>query len=48
LNTGAALFIAGRADSVKAGIARGAEAIDSGSAHDVLARLVRMSNEAAA
>jgi anthranilate phosphoribosyltransferase len=43
LNAGAALFIAGKADSVKAGIARAADAIDSGRARDVLARLVEAS-----
>lgn len=44
LNAGAALFIAGRADSVKAGIALAADAIDAGRARDVLARLVEASN----
>ena len=43
LNAGAALFIAGKAESVKAGITRAAEAIDSGKARDVLARLVETS-----
>ena len=43
LNAGAALFIAGRADSVKDGIARAEKAIDSGAAHDVLLRLVEAS-----
>lgn len=44
LNAGAALFIAGRVDSVKEGIARAAAAIDSGAAGDVLARLVKSSH----
>jgi anthranilate phosphoribosyltransferase len=43
LNAGAALFIAGRAHSVRAGIAMAAEAIDSGRARDVLAALARQS-----
>jgi anthranilate phosphoribosyltransferase len=43
LNAGAALFIAGRAPSVKEGIARAAEAIDSGRARGVLERLVEAS-----
>ena len=36
LNAGAALFIAGEADTVKAGIAQAAAAIDSGAAEGVL------------
>lgn len=48
LNTGAALFIAGQADTVRAGIAQAAAAIDSGAARDVLARLVAVSNGAGA
>jgi anthranilate phosphoribosyltransferase len=44
LNAGAALFIAGRAETVKAGIAQAAAAIDSGAARDVLARLAAASN----
>ncbi len=44
LNTGAALFIAGQADTVRAGLAQAAEAIDSGAAANVLATLVRVSN----
>ncbi len=43
LNAGAALFIAGRADSVRAGIMQAAGAIDSGRATEVLARLVALS-----
>ncbi len=48
LNTGAALFIAGQADSVRIGVAQAATAIDSGAAAAVLANLVRVSNGAAA
>jgi anthranilate phosphoribosyltransferase len=44
LNAGAALFVAGRAETVRAGIAQAAEAIDSGRASEVLARLVNVSN----
>jgi anthranilate phosphoribosyltransferase len=44
LNAGAALFIAGRADSVRAGVAQCAEAIDSGRAKTVLAKLVAVSH----
>ena len=44
LNAGAALFIAGRADSVKAGLARAADAIDSGAARQVLGRLAEASH----
>jgi anthranilate phosphoribosyltransferase len=43
LNAGAALFVAGRASSVQEGIARAAEAIDSGEAARVLARLAQVS-----
>jgi anthranilate phosphoribosyltransferase len=43
LNAGAALFIAGVADSVTIGITRAADAIDSGKARDLLARLVEVS-----
>ncbi|HEX8031253.1 MAG TPA: anthranilate phosphoribosyltransferase [Vicinamibacterales bacterium] len=47
LNAGAALFVAGECDTVKAGIATAAAAIDSGAANDVLARLVTVSNRSA-
>jgi anthranilate phosphoribosyltransferase len=43
LNAGAGLFVAGRADSVKAGVAMAAEAIDSGRARAVLASLAAQS-----
>ncbi len=45
LNAGAALFIAERVASVGQGIARAAEAIDSGAARVVLARLAAASHE---
>jgi anthranilate phosphoribosyltransferase len=48
LNTGAALFIAGQADTVRAGVAQAAAAIDSGAAAAVLENLARVSNGAAA
>jgi anthranilate phosphoribosyltransferase len=48
LNAGAALFIAGRADSVNAGIAHAAAAIDGGKAKAILERLAQVSNEVAA
>ena len=44
LNAGAALFIAGRAESVKAGLAHAADAIDSGAARKLLARLAEASH----
>jgi anthranilate phosphoribosyltransferase len=47
LNAGAALFIAGRAASVREGIGQGAEAIDSGRAKQVLAQLVTLSHSSA-
>jgi anthranilate phosphoribosyltransferase len=46
LNVGAALFVAGHADSVRAGIASGAAAIDRGDAQRVLEALVTASNRA--
>jgi len=48
LNAGAALFIAGAAETVRAGVARAAAAIDRGEAAGVLDRLIRLSNGAAA
>jgi anthranilate phosphoribosyltransferase len=47
LNAGAALFIAGRAESVNAGIADAGAAIDDGRAKAILERLTQVSNEAA-
>jgi anthranilate phosphoribosyltransferase len=44
LNAGAALFIAGAADSLQEGMRRGGEAIDSGDAARTLERLVAASN----
>jgi anthranilate phosphoribosyltransferase len=43
LNAGVALFVAGAIDSVRAGIARAAEAIDSGAARATLDQMVRLS-----
>ncbi|MGE3276215.1 MAG: anthranilate phosphoribosyltransferase [Vicinamibacterales bacterium] len=43
LNAGAALFVAGRASAVPEGITMAAQAIDSGAARSVLARLVAAS-----
>jgi anthranilate phosphoribosyltransferase len=47
LNAGAALFVAGHADTVKAGIAKAAAAIDRGAATEVLKQLVAVSNRGA-
>ncbi len=44
LNAGAALFVAGHADTVKSGIAKAAAAIDSGQAKETLAKLVEVSH----
>jgi anthranilate phosphoribosyltransferase len=45
LNAGAGLFISGRADSVRQGIALAAEALDSGAASTTLAAMVAASRE---
>ena len=47
LNAGAALFVAGRAESIREGMNQAAEAIDRGSSKDTLARLVALSQEPA-
>lgn len=47
-NAGASLLIAGRAATLTEGAALAADAIDAGRARDALARLVAVSNEAAA
>jgi anthranilate phosphoribosyltransferase len=47
LNAGAAIFVAGGADDLRAGIERAREAIDSGAARDVLRRLVALTGEIA-
>jgi anthranilate phosphoribosyltransferase len=44
LNAGAALFVAGRVESVADGIAAAASVIDSGVARETLASMVRSSN----
>ncbi|MGH9174841.1 MAG: anthranilate phosphoribosyltransferase, partial [Vicinamibacterales bacterium] len=43
LNAGAALFVAGRSDSIRTGVGVAAEAIDSGTAKAMLARLAAIS-----
>lgn len=48
LNAGAALFVAGRADSIREGMQQAARVIDSGAARDTLARLVALSQADAA
>ena len=47
LNAGAAIFVSGGADDVAGGVERAKQAIDSGAAKDVLARLVTLSSELA-
>jgi anthranilate phosphoribosyltransferase len=47
LNAGAAIVVGGAADDLEAGIERAREAIDSGAAREVLARLVELSGELA-
>ncbi len=48
LNAAAALWVCGRAEGIAAGIAQAAEAMDSGRAADLLARLVDCSHKVAA
>jgi anthranilate phosphoribosyltransferase len=48
LNAGAALFVAGRASSVREGIRLATTAIDAGAAQSALERMVRSSQEEAA
>jgi anthranilate phosphoribosyltransferase len=48
INAGASLFVAGAADSVREGLHRAAEAIDSGAARATLAAMVRHSQAEAA
>jgi len=43
INAGASLFVAGAVASVRDGLRRAAEAIDSGAAHATLAAMVRHS-----
>lgn len=47
LNAGAALFVAGHAETVKAGIATSANAIDSGKSAETLKKLIEASNRGA-
>ena len=44
LNAGAALYIGGKSDSMKEGIALAAEIIDSGKALETLNKLIEVSN----
>ena len=44
MNAGAALYIGGKADSMKEGIALAAELIDSGKALKTLEKLIEISN----
>ena len=44
MNAGAALYIGGKADSLKEGIALAAEIIDSGKALKTLHKLIEVSN----
>ena len=44
MNAGAALYIGGKADSMKDGLALAAEMIDSGKALETLNRLIEVSN----
>ncbi len=46
INSGAALYVSGRADSIKSGMALAAESVDSGKAREKLKQLVRMTNAA--
>ncbi len=46
LNTAAAIFVAGRANSLEEGLDRAAKAIDTGTATQVLAKLAAVSNSA--
>ena len=48
VNAGAAVYAAGRADSLRAGVAAAATAVDSGAANDVLERFVSRTKELAA
>jgi anthranilate phosphoribosyltransferase len=47
LNAGAALYVGGSADSIASGVAKAAEAIDSGAAAELLERFVAKSRELA-
>ena len=44
MNAGAALYIGGKAETMKDGVARAAELIDSGKALKTLERLIEVSN----
>ena len=44
LNAGAALYAAGKAESMKAGVKLAAELIDSGKAYEALLKAIEVSN----
>ncbi|MBR4832525.1 MAG: anthranilate phosphoribosyltransferase, partial [Butyrivibrio sp.] len=44
MNAGAALYIGGKADSIKAGVELAAELIDSGKALETLGKIIEVSN----
>jgi len=48
VNAGAAVYAAGRADTLQAGVTAAAAAVDSGAAGDVLERFVSRTQELAA
>lgn len=45
MNAGAALYIAGKADSMPEGVKLAAELIDSGKALETMEKVIRISNE---
>ena len=45
LNAGAALYIAGKADSMKDGVSLAADLIDSGKAYETLEKVIEISNK---
>ena len=47
MNAGAAIYVAGRADTIEAGVRRAEESIDSGAAREVLERFVARTGELA-
>jgi len=47
LNAGAAIYVAGRADTLEAGVRAAEEALDSGAATEALDRLVALSQQLA-
>jgi anthranilate phosphoribosyltransferase len=45
LNSGAAIYLTGQADTIQQGIDMASEAIDSGAAAEQLAKFIQLSNE---